>query len=264
MYLKFFSGMANNWVSFKGDAMKKELVILSGWAVDTFVWSPLCDMLSDHYNITLIQWNDVDSFDRFKDKIIDILNEKQIGKFTLMGWSLGSLAAMDLASTHTSCIEQIILFSGTGKFIQDESTHYHPGWPKRIVRQMIRKLGRDPQVTLNAFYQSLFTTEEIEQGYFNRFLEESRGEVNVDALTCGLEYLIRMDTRDIISEMKIPVLLIHGRDDNICPLQAGKYIDRSMTNAHMTILEKTGHVPFFTKTDPCYKIIKKHVLCIEE
>lgn len=241
--------------------MKKHLIILSGWAVDKFVWDPICDLLSEDFEIILIHWDDVDSVDYFKNKVITLLDKKCIEKFSIIGWSLGTLVAFDIASSYPSQIDNIILFNATSKFIQDEN--YNFGWHKKIVGRMIYMLNICPEETLNNFYRNLFTDWEVKNGYYKEFLMKVNNSKNVKALSLGLEYLIHKDLRENIKNVDIPVLLIHGEDDEICPLQAGKYINRFMNKSKLIILNQTGHIPFFTRTNQCYEIIKKKILSKE-
>jgi pimeloyl-[acyl-carrier protein] methyl ester esterase len=246
--------------------MKKYLIVLSGWAIDKFVWRPICDLLSKDFEIIIIDWDNVASVDDFKQKVITLLNEKGIKKFSIIGWSLGSLVAIDIATSYSSQIDNIILFSATSRFTQDEIGNYHMGWNKKIVERMIYILKIHPEETLKNFYKNLFTDLEVNHGYYEIFLKEVSNlnkKYNVGSLSLGLEYLILKDFRENIKNLNISVLLIHGDSDLICPLKAGRYLKKFFEKSKLIILNQTGHMPFFTKANQCYEIIKNHILSKE-
>ena len=242
-----------------GDWMKKYLIILSGWAVDPFVWQPICDLLSNEFKISIVTWDKVQSLDDFKNSVIGLINETKIEKFSIIGWSLGSLVAFDIGNDYSPRIENIIIFSGTSKFVKDQSTEYEVGWDKKIVNRMIFRLNKNAEKTVEEFNRNLFSETEVENGYYDRFIDKSNKNYPIKPLSLGLEYLITQDMRAKIKSINNKVLLIHGEKDLICPVKSGTYLKKNIKNAQLINLKETGHMPFFTKTNECYEIIKKYI-----
>jgi len=242
--------------------MKKCIVILSGWGVDKLVWRPIQELLENDFEIFIVEWNDVSSLEDFKYKVINLLREKGIEKFLLMGWSLGSLVCLDIYKSQSSKIEDLILFSPTSKFVQDNLSNYNIGWHRKIVKRMILMLESYPEKTLESFLKNLFTDNEVKDGYLNKYIKElslSNRGYSIAALTLGLEYLIHKDLRRNIKHIDIPVLIISGANDMICPIEAGKYISNNLKKSKAVILKETGHMPFYTKTNQCYELIRKFI-----
>lgn len=242
--------------------MKNCLIILTGWAVGKFVWKPLCELLKQDYNITFIDWEDVTSADGFEDKVKALIREKGIERFSIIGWSLGSLVAIDIAANFLPQIDRMILFSATSRFIQDETGDYKIGWNRKIIDRMIFSLKKRSVEILDSFYKNLFTSSEVSSGYYEYFLKEMQ-HINknypVQYLYAGLEYLIMKDLRENLGSVDIPTLLIHGGDDRICPVEAGAYVNSCLKTSEMVVLAETGHAPFFTKTNQCWEVIKNHM-----
>ncbi|GIM30698.1 transporter [Clostridium polyendosporum] len=239
------------------------LIILSGWAVHKLAWRSILDLLEKDYEVIIVDWNSVDSLDSFKQRVITILEERDISRFSIIGWSLGSLVAIDIAASHSFQIEHMILISSTSKFIQDQKENYNIGWHKKTIDRMIYMLKEHPEETLNKFYRNLFSKVEVKDGYCDYFLKEifsSNKKNSVQSLTLGLEYLIMKDFRDKINQINIPVLLIHGDEDLICPVKAAEYLENHLKTSRLVIFTETGHVPFFTKSNQCYEVIKNYML----
>ncbi|WP_432663573.1 alpha/beta hydrolase [Wukongibacter baidiensis] len=238
--------------------MKKNLVILSGWAVDKFVWKSIIDLLESDFQIFIIDWDDILSLDGFKEKVIDFLDKKEINKFSIMAWSLGSLVAFDLILRYSLQIENLILFGPTCKFVRNEESHYNIGWHEKIVKRMISMLEIYPQKTLDSFYKQLFTELEVNNRYYDKYIKEVKKldkDYSVKSLAIGLEYLINKDFRESLINIDIKALIIHGEGDIICPLQSGEYLYRNLKESELIELKGTGHMPFYTKPDECYDII---------
>ena len=243
--------------------MKNYLIILSGWAVDKLVWSPLCKLLDKDYDIIVIDWENVTSMEGFKQKATTIIRQKSIESFSIIGWSLGALVALDIVAELAPQIERIILFSATSRFIRDDIGNYSMGWDKKIVERMLFRLEKHTEETLGSFYKNLFTEAEVNDGYYEHFLKETHvadKRYSIQSLSIGLEYLLLKDLRERIDSIDMPVLLIHGNGDIICPTKAGVYLDNHLKASKLIILDQIGHMPFFTKTKVCCEMIKNHML----
>jgi len=64
------------------------------------------------------------------------LIEKEKDKLCLLGWSLGSLLAIDAAGKYKDRVEKLVLVGGTARFTRDKETGYFCGWHKSAVKKM--------------------------------------------------------------------------------------------------------------------------------
>ncbi|MDQ2085322.1 alpha/beta hydrolase [Herbivorax sp. ANBcel31] len=240
--------------------MKRRMVVLTGWSVGKFPWKTLLSLLNKHFEIIFVDWENVFSVDGFKKKVFSLLSEKKLEKFSLMGWSLGSITAMDIAAHFPEKIENLILISGTLRFVKDEKKLYSTLWTKETIDKMIYMLKIDKDKILNKFYKNLFSKSEKSAGHYKRFISEvqcTKADYSVNSLLNGLEYLKVMDLRNISPD--ISPLLIHGCEDVICPYESGEYINKKFKNSNLVKLQGCGHIPFYTDPDTCYEIIEKHI-----
>lgn len=240
--------------------MKRNTIILSGWAVDCFVWNPLIHLFKKEHNVTIVDWQDVGSLEGFKEKGIGAIEKLGQEPFTLIGWSLGSLVAIELATTYQKQVESLILFSATAKFVQDPKEDYSIGWKKRVVERMKKGLDLDAEQTLDSFYQQLFSENErinnVSDAFFNTVQNHQDHLPSIEALILGLEYLIQTDVRGKLDHFDIPTLLIHGEDDVICPVEGAAYLHQHLKNSQLVTLKETGHVPFFSEKNESLSSMK--------
>lgn len=239
---------------------KPYLIMLPGWSMKNFVWNKINEFLSKDFELIFIEWANVHSLDEFKERVIKIIEQKQISTFSLLGWSLGSLVAQDIASDNLWNIKHLILIGGTSSFVQHKEDRYNIGWNKIIVERMKSQLYKKPQETLSNFYEAMFSKEEKQKGYDKQFLQMVEYNIenqSLDSLTLGLDYLIQKDLRTKLSDINIPLLIIHGEEDSICPLDAAIYIKSMINHSNIKIINHGGHIPFFTNPSDCYNAISQ-------
>lgn len=241
---------------------KPYLIMLPGFGMNSSVWKRISELLSKDFELIFIEWDNIDLLDGFKQKVINIIEEKQLTSFSLLGWSLGSLVAQEIVLDNLWNINNLILIGGTSSFIQHKEDGYNLGWNKRIVERMKFQLYKNPNETLFNFYDSLFSNEEKEKGYNKEFLQTIEDNIkiqSVDSLALQLDYLIQKDLRNKLVDITIPLLMIHGEEDKICPLEAILYIKNILTHSNIEVIKSGGHIPFFTNPHDCYNSILKFI-----
>ncbi|HJV45923.1 MAG TPA: alpha/beta hydrolase [Bacillota bacterium] len=238
------------------------ILLLPGWGMEASIWFPLQRKLGSEFLFTCIEWDGISTIADFNERVEEWIRE-QHSPFILLGWSLGSLVALDIASTFPSQVSHLILFAGTSRFTIHETDLYKEGWNPRIIEKMKCKLVRDKERTLSSFYDSMFTPAEQEQGWLEQFIHLKNKHFNedtVESLTIGLDYLIQMDFREKIQAIECPMLLIHGEEDTICPITASQYIARHAKSQVMVkSLPGVGHLPFFSRAQECVGWMKDFV-----
>ena len=96
----------------------------------------------------------------------------------------------------------------------------------------------------------MFTKDELKGNKnFEDIVDRFKGD-SIQSLQLGLDYLIETDMREELKEIKVPILLIHGEQDVICPLSAA----RSMTEnsgSELKVVSEAGHALCVTNFEYC-------------
>ncbi|ANB61045.1 alpha/beta fold hydrolase [Anoxybacteroides amylolyticum] len=213
-------------------------VFLPGWGMKGEVFSPLVEALAPP-TCTVVEWEGIEAVECFRKRAEQALAAPSL----LIGWSLGTLVALEMAHAFPERVTKLVLISGTSRFVADND--YPSGWHSRIVERMKKQLKKHPEETLTSFGSSLWA--EGETGDISEVMHRDR----LEELTIGLDYLVTADARPWLSQLHMPVLLLHGENDGICPPEAARYIAERVPNAKFVLLPNTGHVPFWTKTREC-------------
>lgn len=245
------------------DSNKPYFIMLPGWGMKSCVLKKINDFLSKDFQVLLIEWDHIQSLDEFKQRVISVIEQNQLTSFTLLGWSLGALVAQEIVMDNRYNINHLILISGTSCFVQRKEDEYNIGWDLRIVERMkFQLIHKSPQETLFNFYHAMFSKSEKQIGYDKEFMDlinDPFENQSINSLVLGLDYLIKKDTRYNLNDINIPLLMIHGEEDSICPLEAAFFIKDMITHSDMKIIKQAGHIPFFTNPSDCYSAIAQFI-----
>ena len=141
-----------------------------------------------------------------------------------------------------------MLIGGTAKFTN--TSDYSSGWNTLHVERLKRNLERRKEDTLKRFYENMFTKDELKENKsFEDIVKHFKGD-SMQSLQFGLDYLIETDMRAALKEINVPILLIHGERDVICPLSAACSMAENET-ATLKVVSEAGHALCVTNFEYC-------------
>lgn len=252
--------------------MDKRILYVHGWATDGWVWEDTARTLDREALIINLPghggkgaWGEA-SLSPAVAEASSVISGKEgiIG----MGWSLGVEALIECALQEKDRFSALVLVGATPCFVEQENFPW--GQAKALVKRMIMDMKKDPSSTVERFYSLNFTDEELKGEKAKAFINRYRypGPVNCsteipgclpafryDEMTRALEALYTADIRDGLKELAMPVLLIHGGKDTICPVGAAQYMSARIKNARLEIFEEAGHAPFLTENERFLKSV---------
>jgi len=235
---------------------KTVTVLLSGWALGTGVWAFQENCFSEGRVLKIDYHHSINNAlpgsgpSMYAAAALDRIKVEAGERVILIGWSLGTLVALELAGLAAGKIVGMVLVGGTARFAGHGD--YNCGLPRILVERMKRKLAKNCEKTLEGFYSEMFSPEEREKGLMERFRKEilSQGSGwSKEELLAGLNFLLHRDLRGKLAGIDIPTLIIHGDKDEICPLPAGRYLHENLRGSQFRLLPGCGHMPFFSKAE---------------
>ena len=219
-----------------------KIIFIPGWGMEENIWDLVLPHLKE-YPVQCIDWRNVKEQSEFADRIIDVAQDDNV---ILVGWSLGALAAIQAHKKIKA--KGIVLIGGTAKFTN--ASDYSNGWNALHIERLKRNLARRREDTLKRFYENMFTKNELKENKrFEDMIKRFKGD-SIQSLQLGLEYLIEADMREELKEVKVPILLIHGEQDVICPLSAARSMAENET-ATLKVVSEAGHALCVTNFEYC-------------
>ncbi|MFS1514314.1 alpha/beta fold hydrolase [Chengkuizengella sp. SCS-71B] len=236
--------------------MSKKCMWIYGWAMSTQIWSEVIESLPDfeHYLVNFSECNEINDF----YKVIENKLKASPGEWTLIGWSLGGMLALETIFNQKKReqfgIDSIVIISSTLKFVSQDRSE---GWPQRIVQRMKTQLLAQPEETIKQFKKFVFQSTDHTKlrGVFTQAAET---DFNLNGLEAGLNYLMKTDLTSSWNhfseeENTIPILWIHGENDEVCPLPSSP---SSITNGEKIIVGE-GHAPFLFDREKFINLTKQ-------
>lgn len=237
------------------------LVLLHGWGVNSAVFGPLAQELSQHYTVLNI---DLPGFgnspicfgglSQWTDMIAAQLPDNAI----VLGWSLGGLVAMDLAIKYPNKVSKLITVASSPCFMANENQQW-PGIAPKILEQFLHQLSLHTDKTIERFLAIQAMGSEDARADIKQLkqLLETKPKAHPIALNQGLEMLQDVDLRQQISEISQPWLRIWGRLDGLVPKRV---IELMPDNGDNEILAKASHAPFISHRHECIQKLYKWLL----
>ena len=176
----------------------------------------------------------------------------------LVGWSLGSQVAIKAFPELRARLAGVVLLGATARFTAAES--YPHGLSASDLRGMGLRLKRDYERTMGDFFRSMFAHGELTPDEEGRIAREviMVGRLPEPAVAqAGLAILETTDLREELDGIDLPVLLIHGAADAICPLGAGRYLEERFPCARLVEFAGVGHAPCLSRPDQCNALIRE-------
>ena len=250
---------------------KKEstLLFLHGWVTDKWVWINQVNEFKDVYkchNMNLPghggneKWDEPTLVPPVQEVLAHLSSSKSDdsshGKVTGIGWSLGAQVLLTAAIENQLKFNALILIGASPCFV--EKVDFPWAQPMPVVRKMIKDMKKKPHETIKRFYQLNFTKEELETENAKSFIRKytlNETKFRYDEIITSLVALSKVDLREQLSLLDIPVLIIHGRMDQICPVGAAHYLANKIKKTELKIFEKAGHAPFLTETAEFNKLL---------
>lgn len=96
---------------------------------------------------------------------------------------------------------------------------------------------------INTFLKKLLS----EKGYKNTLIKNTVYNIikeQTDEGICGamLSLATRINTIELIKKVKVPVLILIGKDDNLTPIKYSKDMHKVLKNSHLKVIKNAGHL----------------------
>ncbi|VVC05503.1 2-hydroxy-6-oxononadienedioate/2-hydroxy-6-oxononatrienedioate hydrolase [uncultured archaeon] len=220
---------------------KKTVILVHGLGGSAERWLKVMPLLSSKYRVIaldLIGFGHSDKpsidytiefFAKFLSGFIDSL---KINKTVLIGSSLGGQVAAECTSNN-STVEKLVLVAPSGSMKHSTPTidaymmaALYPNLNSaRIAFEMMSSSGRVDELTVNDFVTRM-SAPNAKLAFISSVLSVKNSQIH-----------------DSLQKIKIPTLLLWGKDDKMIPIEYAQEFLGSISNCKFKELNGTGHLP---------------------
>ncbi len=164
-----------------------------------------------------------------RDYVAEFVKRRKYERLNLLGNSLGGHIAQIYTLDHPEQVNSITLTGSSGLFESAMGT----GFPKRGDRQYIEKKVGD------VFYDPATATEELIDEVFDITTDREKAL----RVVMTAKSAVRHNLTNKLEQLKQPVLLVWGKQDEVTPpFVAEKYLEL-LPNARLHWVDRCGHAP---------------------
>ena len=246
-------------LSFRMEGSGKTLLFLHGWSMCSRVWKYQLEWFSKDYQVVGLDLrghgrsespNGDYSFSTLSRDIVDFIEGMKIEKLTLVGWSLAVSLILGVCGSLPSCVDSIVLIGGTPAFIASEE--FPHGLPSTMVKKMLKMVDSDFHRALKVFHDLLLSSQELEAENKDEIWDMLTNEHYLPRQEVASQSLLsfaHVDLRSKLKDVTVPTLIVHGKEDRICPAGAAQYMKEHIKDAQIIVFPEAGHAPFLTQAD---------------
>lgn len=234
-----------------GDPNKKPLVLVSGYIADHSYWLPAIDALTKEFYVLIFdnratgQSIEVDEsvnldMETMADDVIALIDALSIKKPGVIGQSMGGAIVQVIASKYAEKISSACIVNSPLK------------WRANVVAGLT---GLHYSCKENASFECLFQANlawvfgesfisDIKKvSQLRVLIESNKYPQSVSNQARQLSALKSFDGQNFVNQISVPVLVICGEEDIICPPSDALALANKITGAKYIELKGTAHSP---------------------
>jgi pimeloyl-ACP methyl ester carboxylesterase len=248
------------------------VVLVHGFGANGFTWNRWLPQLTKTHRAVVVEMKGAGSSPKPRGAeygpheqallLHRLILQQDLSEITLVGHSLGGgvalLAALRLLDESPGRLKRMVLIAPAS---------YHQPIPYFIGLAARPILG---SLMLRFLPKAFLMRQALKMAYHNRSLisasqiqayaEPVRTPDGQHALSRMAQQIVPGDLDDFVArypELKVPTLLMWGRQDRIVPLRFGEKLDEDLPHSHLEILEECGHIPHEEKPEESFKIFRE-------
>ncbi|MDO5509353.1 MAG: alpha/beta hydrolase [Weeksellaceae bacterium] len=148
---------------------------------------------------------------------------------TLIGNSLGGHVGLVVAVEYQELVHSLVLTGSSGLYEKSFGETFPKRGSYEYVEQKAQEVFYDPQVA----------TKEIVDEVYETVNNSSKVIKTLYVARSAIKHNMKKD----LPKIKIPVLLIWGKQDNVTPPEVAVEFDTELPNSKLVWIDKCGHAP---------------------
>ena len=220
------------------------LVLVHGYPFDHSLWDAVVAALGEGFDVLTPDLPGFGgraigeaepSLDRMADDLKAVLDQRDIRRAVVAGMSMGGYVALSFAERHPDRLAGLGLISSQSSADTDEARAN-----RRAMIDKVRLEGAG--VAAQAIIPKLFSRQNSSREDLTRFPIRGAERAGVEGITWALEAMARRPDRTLVlKSMRVPVLIVHGAEDQFTPAELARELAAFPADAKFVEISQAGH-----------------------
>lgn len=230
------------------------LLMIMGYGSTMNLWEEkLINTLAEHFQVIIFDNRGMGessagekefSIEQFSEDALGLLNALKIEKTHVLGWSMGSYIAQELASRNPERVNKLVLYASV------PNPSMFP--PSQEVMAKLEDTTGTPEEQGSRWISLLFPEKWLENNSerIKEIFYKPMGTIvpeNIGKQSMAIDKWNGLEER--LGTLTHPTLLIAGKEDVLVPPSNSTYLKEKLPSATLSLIENTGHGLIFQDPD---------------
>src|SRR5450759_57517 len=191
----------------------------------------------------LSDWDVEDvSLDAWVKDIETVVDAAGLDRFPLFAMSQGCAISVAFAVRHPERVSHLVLYGGFARGAYRRAKNELELQQAKALATLIRTGWGSESPVFRQLFSSLFmpggTPEQLQ-----RFAERQRKTTTAECAYRYFETTRNLDVSELLAKVSVPTLVMHKRDDQVQPFEAGRELAAGIPGARFVALPGQNHIP---------------------
>ena len=234
------------------------IVFVHGVGLTHEIWQPQLDFFKNHSTLSYdilghgkssLEKGNI-NFDDFSNQLIDLMDQLNINKIHLIGFSIGSLIARNFATRFNDRLQSLILLGSIYKRSDEQ---------QKIVNQRFEQAKKELKLSRQAL-KRWFTDKYLENnpGIYEK-ISNILSSNNMEKFLKVYELFVKHKNEEDFKKIKVNTLVMTGEHDVGSTVEMSKELDKILQNSQLKIIKDGKHLCGIECADEVNLVIKKFI-----
>jgi pimeloyl-ACP methyl ester carboxylesterase len=186
-------------------------------------------------------------FDEHARDLGHVIRHFELEDATLVGWSMGCTVSLRYQQTDGHGVGRLVLINGPIRLARTEDDSFPWSMTTETLEGYFAAVERDWPTA-----EREFTVESMMPGTHPDLVDAIYRLTQQSPLDVVLKVVreqVKLDFRDFLRELEIPVLALYGRHDPYYPVELAEWIAEQCPRGECLIFEESAHFPFIDEKE---------------
>ncbi len=230
-----------------GEGRNVPVVFLHGFPLSSEIWLPIRDAIAGEWRFLALDLRGFGrsdkpegpyTMDTLAEDVLGIADALGIQRFVLAGHSMGGYVAFRIVARAPERLMGLVLVCTRAEPDTEEGKAR-----RKQGMEVIRTQG--PGAFLASFIPNLVgeTTRSTRQDVLDRLRKIASGVPDHVLIACLAGMMERPDSRPLLSQIRVPVLVVAGEEDVLIPPDHARAMAEQIPFGRFLLLQRCGHTP---------------------